>query len=243
MSTVNTVSDIPVEFDTSRKLRTRNKLYYRFLHWPIWIFVFFIAPGPLTFDLFERGFDARMALWLGAVLVGTGIAGLRGRAARCRAEAVHHPLHRGPAQPALPARVLHRRVERGRHLCRPQHRRPPRRDRVRPVDPEADLLVGVLPDGGHHLAARRARAPAALHGRPRRARATSGGTSTARCGRCRSRSRSCGSSGRRCRAVSGPTSPSSAIFVGVLAAMGYMAYRGRLPRTRPIVPGEWAVSD
>ena len=41
--------------------------------------MFFIAPGPLTFDLFERGFDARMALWLGAVLVGTGIAGLRGR--------------------------------------------------------------------------------------------------------------------------------------------------------------------
>ena len=40
--------------------------------------MFFIAPGPLTFDLFERGFDARMALWLGAVLVGTGIAGLRG---------------------------------------------------------------------------------------------------------------------------------------------------------------------
>ena len=41
--------------------------------------MFFIAPGPLTFDLFERGFDSRMALWLGAVLIGTGIAGLRGR--------------------------------------------------------------------------------------------------------------------------------------------------------------------
>ena len=41
--------------------------------------MFFIAPGPLTFDLFERGFDSRMALWLGAVLLGTGIAGLRGR--------------------------------------------------------------------------------------------------------------------------------------------------------------------
>jgi hypothetical protein len=41
--------------------------------------VFFIAPGPLTFDLFARGFDRRMALWLGAVLVGTGIAGLRGK--------------------------------------------------------------------------------------------------------------------------------------------------------------------
>lgn len=69
---------IPVEFDTHRKIRAYNKLHYRFNHWPIWIFVFFIAPGPLTFDLFERGFDWRMALWLGAVLAGTGIAGLRG---------------------------------------------------------------------------------------------------------------------------------------------------------------------
>ncbi len=40
--------------------------------------MFFIAPGPLTFDLFESGFDARMALWLSAVLIATGIAGLRG---------------------------------------------------------------------------------------------------------------------------------------------------------------------
>jgi hypothetical protein len=69
---------IPVELDTERKIRTYNKLYYRFNHWPIWIFVFFIAPGPLTFDLFERGFDWRMGLWLGAVLLATGIAGLRG---------------------------------------------------------------------------------------------------------------------------------------------------------------------
>jgi len=72
------VPAIPVEYASERKIRERNKLYYRFNHWPIWIFVFFIAPGPLTFDLFEHGFDARMALWLGAVLLGTGIAGLRG---------------------------------------------------------------------------------------------------------------------------------------------------------------------
>jgi hypothetical protein len=70
---------IPVEYASQRKIRDRNKLYYRFNHWPIWIFVFFIAPGPLTLDLFERGFDSRMALWLGLVLVGTGIAGLCGR--------------------------------------------------------------------------------------------------------------------------------------------------------------------
>jgi hypothetical protein len=72
------VAAIPVELASQRRIRERNKLYYRFNHWPIWIFVFFIAPGPLTFDLFERGFDTRMALWLTAVLVGTGLAGLRG---------------------------------------------------------------------------------------------------------------------------------------------------------------------
>src|SRR5436190_5959743 len=69
---------IPVEYASERKIRERNKLHYRFNHWPIWIFVFFIAPGPLTFDLFEQGFDYRMALWLAVVMAGTAIAGLRG---------------------------------------------------------------------------------------------------------------------------------------------------------------------
>src|SRR5206468_8785022 len=74
-----TVNTIPVELASQRRFRERNKLHYRFNHWPIWIFVFFIAPGPLTFDLFAHGFDRRMALWLAAVLAGTAIAGLRGR--------------------------------------------------------------------------------------------------------------------------------------------------------------------
>jgi hypothetical protein len=34
-----------------------------------------------------------------------------------------------------------------------------------------------------------------------------------------------------------------AIFVGILAFVGNMARLGLLPRTRPIVPGELAVSD
>jgi len=72
-----------IEVDTERKIRHRNKLHYRFNHWPIWIFVFFIAPGPLTFDLFEQGFDARLATWLAIVLVGTGIAGLFGKLPGC----------------------------------------------------------------------------------------------------------------------------------------------------------------
>src|SRR5918994_2964813 len=74
---------VRVEYDTQRKLRTRNKFYYRVNHWPIWIFVFFIAPGPLTFDLFERGFDSRMAIWLSIVLIGTGIAGIFGKLPGC----------------------------------------------------------------------------------------------------------------------------------------------------------------
>lgn len=72
-------SALHVEFDTERRIRYRNKTYYRVLHWPIWIFVFFIAPGPLTFDLFEKGVDQRMLMWLGAVLLVTGTAGLFGR--------------------------------------------------------------------------------------------------------------------------------------------------------------------
>jgi hypothetical protein len=76
-------SALRVELDTDRKIRTRNKLYYRVNHWPIWIFVFFIAPGPLTADLFQRGVDARMATWLAIVLVGTGIAGCLGKLPGC----------------------------------------------------------------------------------------------------------------------------------------------------------------
>jgi hypothetical protein len=74
-----------IEFDFEREVRYRNKLYYRFLHWPIWIFVFFIAPGPLIFDLIEQGFraDVRMLTWLSLVLIGTAAAGVRGRLPGC----------------------------------------------------------------------------------------------------------------------------------------------------------------
>src|SRR6202046_5544237 len=68
-----------VEYAQARKMRERNTLVYRVAHWPIWIWVFFIAPGPLTFTLFAHGFGRGNLAWLMAVLVGTGIAGLRGR--------------------------------------------------------------------------------------------------------------------------------------------------------------------
>src|SRR4026209_1293831 len=72
-----------IELDTDRTIRHRNKLHYRINHWPIWIFVFFIAPGPLTFDLFEHGFDAGMIAWLSVVLAGTAVAGLMGQLPGC----------------------------------------------------------------------------------------------------------------------------------------------------------------
>ncbi|HVZ82424.1 MAG TPA: hypothetical protein VG893_02030 [Terracidiphilus sp.] len=64
-------------------MRTRNKGYYRVLHWPIWIWVFFLTPGPLTFSLFAHGFSLMNSLWLGLVLLGTGIAGLYGQMPGC----------------------------------------------------------------------------------------------------------------------------------------------------------------
>jgi hypothetical protein len=68
-----------VELAEDRVFRARNKVSYRLAHWPIWIFVFFIAPGPVTFSLFAYGPDRTMTLWFLVVLVGTGIAGWRGR--------------------------------------------------------------------------------------------------------------------------------------------------------------------
>ena len=67
------------EYASQRRIRERNKKIYRVAHWPIWIWVFFLAPGPLTFDLFEHGPSARNMIWLLAVLAGTGIAGIYGQ--------------------------------------------------------------------------------------------------------------------------------------------------------------------
>ncbi len=65
-----------VEYAHQRKMRERNKPYYRLAHWPIWIWVFFLLPGPLTFSLFAHGFSRGNSIWLAIVLLGTGIAGL-----------------------------------------------------------------------------------------------------------------------------------------------------------------------
>jgi hypothetical protein len=68
-----------VDYAHTRRIREWNKPHYRLVHWPIWIWVFFLFPGPLTFRLFSRGLGWPNLTWLAAVLAGTGAAGLRGQ--------------------------------------------------------------------------------------------------------------------------------------------------------------------
>jgi hypothetical protein len=58
--------------------RDRNKGYYRVLHLPIWIWVFFVLPGNITYALYLHGPDRRHGIWLAfvvAVCVWRGLAG------------------------------------------------------------------------------------------------------------------------------------------------------------------------
>ena len=68
-----------VELASDRPIRSRNKLHYRLAHWPVWVFAFFIAPGPITFSLFANGVSSTALVWLGVVMVGSAAAGFRGR--------------------------------------------------------------------------------------------------------------------------------------------------------------------
>ena len=224
------------------RFRERNTPIYRLAHWPIWIFVFFIAPGPLTFDLFNGGFDARMAAWLGAVLLCTGIAGLHGR---------------------LPG------VEPRPYILRFTEDKPnPLYRRVCYTMAWSDLLTfAILNIAGLSYAVATglwrlrqiydyAYFPVAIVlwvcgalGILSRVRSSTKGEGT-------ERRYFYGTVWAVCAAepvlgVLWKTLPRShaadiaklAAFVGVLAAAGFMAGRGKLPRTRTIVAGEWAVSD
>ena len=231
-----------VEFDTERKIRHRNKLYYRFNHWPIWIFVFFIAPGPLTVDLFAHGFDARLGTWLALVMLGTGIAGLRGRLPGCE-----------------PAPYIIRFTE---DRPNPLYRRVCYTTAWGEVIAFAVLniagLAWAVMTGAWRLKQMYAAAYFPLAGTiwllgalgwmPRVKASTQG-------------------EGHERRYFYGsvwavaiaqpvlwllwkvlPVSRTAdliklVVFVGVLAIVGYLSRVGLLPRTRPIVPGEWAVSD
>ncbi|MBI4471686.1 MAG: hypothetical protein HY646_03395 [Acidobacteria bacterium] len=80
------------------------KTYSRVLHVPIWIWVFFILPGHLTFDLFARGPDRRHWIWLSVV---AAVVTWRGILARLPgAEAGPYITRYGVEQPNLPYRVV-----------------------------------------------------------------------------------------------------------------------------------------
>jgi hypothetical protein len=236
------VASIPVEHASDRRIRERNKLYYRFNHWPLWIFVFFIAPGPLTFDLFERGFDSRMALWLGAVLLFTGIAGLRGRLPGVEpkpyiirfTEDRPNPLYRRVCytfawSEAITFAVLNITgllvaIVTGHWYLKQIYRVV--------YFPLAGLIwllgaFGQLP-----------RVKASTKGEGHERRYFYGSVWAVCCAqpvlwlmwKVLPRTRA-------------SDAVKLAIFLGILAYVGHLARLGRLPRTRPIVPGELAVSD
>jgi energy-converting hydrogenase Eha subunit C len=72
-----------IEYADARKMRQRNTRLYRSLHTPIWIWVFFLAPGPLTFSLFAHGFSLWNGAWLAIVLTCVFIAAYFGQLPGC----------------------------------------------------------------------------------------------------------------------------------------------------------------
>lgn len=84
--------------------RERNKGYYRVLHVPIWIWVFFILPGNLTSDLYQHGPDRRHWIWLAIVTAVCAWRGARGRLPGV--EPKPYITHYGAEQPNLGYRVV-----------------------------------------------------------------------------------------------------------------------------------------
>lgn len=84
--------------------RERNKLYYRLLHLPIWIWVFFILPGHLTYTLYLHGPNRRHGIWLAIVLAVCIWRGFAGRLPGV--EPQPYVKYYGADQPNLPYRVV-----------------------------------------------------------------------------------------------------------------------------------------
>jgi hypothetical protein len=224
------------------RFRTHNKVMYRVAHWPIWIFVFFIAPGPLTFDLFEHGFTPPIAAWLGAVLVATGIAGLRGRLPGVEprpyilrfTEDKPNPLYRRVCYTMAWTDLITFAVL---NLAGLVYAVAAGAWRLRQIYEYAYFplalaiwcmaVLGVLP---------RVRSSTKGEGTERR---YFYGTVWAVC----AAEPVLGLLWKVLPRTHAADVTKLAVFVGILAAAGFLARLGKLPRTRPIVAGEWAVSD
>lgn len=84
--------------------RERNKNYYRLLHVPLWIWVFWILPGNLTADLYAHGPDRRHWVWLAIM---TGVCAWRGLLGRLPGvEPRPYITHYGEDKPNLWYRVI-----------------------------------------------------------------------------------------------------------------------------------------
>jgi hypothetical protein len=84
--------------------RERNKTYYRILHLPIWVWVFFVFPGHLTYALYLQGPDRRHWIWLGVVVAVCAWRGFAGRLPGV--EPRPYITHYGLDEPNLPYRVV-----------------------------------------------------------------------------------------------------------------------------------------
>ena len=85
--------------------REKNKGYYRVLHTPIWIWVFWVLPGwPLTYDLYTHGPDRRHWIWLAVVMAVVFWRGWLGRMPGCEERPYIH--YYGVHQPNLWYRVV-----------------------------------------------------------------------------------------------------------------------------------------
>jgi hypothetical protein len=229
-------------FAQAPRFRSYNKPLYRLAHWPIWIFVFFIAPGPLTFDLIERGFDASMILWLGVVLLGTGIAGWRGRLPGVEpkpyilrfTEDKPNPWYRRICYTAAWSDLISFAVL---NLAGLSYATLTGEWRLRQIYGRAYFpLAIVLWIGGALGVLPRVRSSTKGEGTERR---FFYGTVWAVC----AAEPILGILWKALPRTHNADVVKLVVFSAVLAGMGYAARLGWLPRTRPIVAGEWAISD
>jgi hypothetical protein len=231
-----------VELSSDRVFRARNKVSYRLNHLPIWIWVFLIAPGPVTFTLFSKGFEPMVRWWLAAVLVGTGIAGFFGKLPGVEpapyilrfSEDRPNPLYRRICYTFAWSEVVSYALLNSAGLIDAIWHGTWRMGQI--------YAAGYLPIAGTMWFL------GAIGLLPRVRRSTKGeGTE---------RRYFYGSVWAVCIAqpilwllwgVLPLTRPFNivklVVFWGVLAYVGNLARRGLLPRTRPILPGELAVSD